>query len=93
MARQDSAWLLARDALAFVLSDGEVAGAFLAQGGLAAEDLRARAGEPEFLAAVLDFVLAEDGRVLDAARACGVSPGAFVAARAALPGGDTPEWT
>lgn len=86
-------WSLAHEALAFVISDGETAGAFLAQTGLAVEDLRARIADPELLAAVLDFILAEDFRVLEVARACGTSPKALATARATLPGGDTPEWT
>lgn len=93
MNRQEYAQSLALSALSFIVSDSETAGAFLAQSGLDVGDLRARAGDPELLAAVLDFILAEDARVLAAAGACGAAPEELAAARALLPGGDTPEWT
>jgi len=93
MAGSDATPALAQDILTLVLSDRDMAGAFLDQSGLAVGNLRARASDPELLAAALDFVLAEDARVLAAARALGVSPAVIVALRAALPGGDTPDWT
>lgn len=93
MSRQESAHTLALQALAFVVSDPETAGGFLAQGGLSPDELAARAGDPDLLAAVMDFLLSEDRLVLDFAAAAGVPPEAVLSARAVLPGGDAPHWT
>ncbi len=93
MSRQDSAHALALQALAFIVSEPETAGGFLAQGGLSPDELAARAGDPDLLAAVMDFILSEDRLVLDFAAAAGVAPEKILSARAALPGGDAPHWT
>jgi len=46
-----------------------------------------------FLAAVMDFLLADDRRVLDFCAAQGLRPDAALRARAHLPGADLPHWT
>jgi hypothetical protein len=84
---------MALTALGWIAADAEQLTAFLQAGGLDPADLRARAADPEMLAAVLDFVLAEDARVLDFAVHVGVRPDRVVAARALLPGGGDPHWT
>lgn len=84
---------LAAQALAWIAADEEALGALMGAAGLAPQDLRARAGEPEFLGFVLDFVLEDEMRVLDLAAALGLPPEQVASARAALPGGDTPFWT
>lgn len=91
--RQDRAEWLALVALGWLAADAGRLAAFLAATGAAPSDLRARAGEAAFLGGVLDFVLAEDARVLAVAAEAGVPPGEVAAARAALPGGGTPHWT
>jgi len=45
------------------------------------------------MAAVLDFVLSEDGHVLEFTAAAGLRPEAVQEARAALPGGNLSHWT
>ncbi len=67
--------------------------AFLAEAGLAPADLAAQAARPEFLAAVTDFVLQDDARVIAAAAAVGIRPEDVAQVRAALPGGQAPLWT
>lgn len=48
---------------------------------------------PEALGAVLDFILAEDHRVLGLTRYLAIAASEVARARAALPGGDAPHWT
>ncbi len=93
MERRESAETLALEALGWLAGDPAAIGAFLAESGLAPAELAAAAGDPGFLAAVLDHVLAEEGRVLACAAALGVRPERFLPARAALPGGEAPHWT
>ncbi|MBL9053884.1 MAG: DUF3572 family protein, partial [Tabrizicola sp.] len=61
--------------------------------GASLTELRSRAGDPVFLAAVLDFLLQEDPWVLDFCHQNGLPPQDLQMARAALPGGDLPHWT
>jgi hypothetical protein len=66
---------------------------FLGATGTTLEDVRARAGDPDFLASVLDFVLMDDAWVLDCAASLGQAPEELAAIRRALPGGSLPNWT
>ena len=93
MGQADQAEHIALQALGWLAEDGDRIGHFLGATGLAPGDLRGLAQEPEFLAAVLDFVLAEDAHVLALAARTGLAPEAITRARAALPGGDLPHWT
>jgi hypothetical protein len=84
---------LAARALAWMAGDPEVIGGFLAAAGAGPADLRARAAEPEFLGFVLDHLLSNETALLAFAAAEGISPDLPLRARAALPGGDLPNWT
>jgi hypothetical protein len=66
---------------------------FLGATGTSEGDLKARAGEAEFLAAVMDFLLMDDAWVIDCATDLGWRPEDMLRIRAALPGGDLPHWT
>lgn len=77
---------LALKALAFLAHSQEEIDRFVALSGVAPADLRARADEPEFLAAVLDFLLADDTRVTGFCEEAGIDPRELHAARRALPG-------
>lgn len=77
---------LALKALGFFARDGDALLRFLTLSGLELEDLRARAGEPELLAAVLDFLLGDDALLGAFAAADGIEPSVIHAARRALPG-------
>ena len=92
MARA-SAEGLAVQALTWIAADFDLAGRFLAAAGAAPGDLRARAADPEFLGFVLDFLLCDEPALLAFAAAADVKPEAPMRARAALPGGDLPNWT
>ena len=93
MAARDEAETVALKALAWVLGPSDLAEVFVGATGLAPQDLARRAGEPEVLASVLDFVLMDDAWVLALARTEGLAPEALTRARAALPGGELPHWT
>src|SRR5437773_1706072 len=56
---------LALHALAFLAEDPERLGRFLALTGIGPADLKARAGEPEFLGGVLDHLLSDERLLLD----------------------------
>jgi hypothetical protein len=77
---------LALRALQWAAADGKALAEFLAVSGLGVEDLRARAGETELLAAFLDFVLADDARIGAVCEAAECNPEALHQARRALPG-------
>lgn len=83
----------ARDALIWMAGQPETLGAFLAAGGLGAQDLRGRAEEPEFLGFLLDFLLGDEELLLAFCADAGLAPTVPARARAALPGGDAPNWT
>ena len=73
-------------ALAFLASEGDALERFLVLSGLHPQDLRNGVEDPQLLAAVLDFVLADD-KLLDAfADGEGVDTKIVHAARRALPG-------
>jgi len=55
---------LALHALAFLAEDPERLGRFLALTGIGPADLKARAGEPEFLGGVLDHLLGDERLLL-----------------------------
>jgi len=66
---------------------------FLGMTGIAADDLRSRASEPEFLGFVLDFLLSDDAMVMAFCEDAHMSTDTPMLARGALPGGDVPNWT
>jgi hypothetical protein len=84
---------IGQEALVWLAGEPDRLGALLASSGLAPAELRARAGDPEFLGFVLDAVLADDASVLAFAAAGGLRPEVPALARAALPGGNLPNWT
>ncbi|MEM1264627.1 MAG: DUF3572 domain-containing protein [Pseudomonadota bacterium] len=84
---------VATSALAWLAEEPDRIGAFLGTTGLDPADVVAAARTPEFLGAVLDFVLSDDALVLAFASAVKVAPERVGRARAALPGGDDPHWT
>ncbi len=79
---------LAIAALAFVASDPELLPRFLAITGLEAQSIRQAAGEPEFLAGVLNFILAHEPTLLKFCEESGFEPARVAAAIRFLPLGD-----
>lgn len=90
--QRNHAELIALNALGW-LAEADLMGAFQSATGADLDQVRAAADQPEFLGAVLDFVLSDDAWVQGAAAVQDVPPELLVEARAALPGGDLPHWT
>lgn len=91
--QQDFAETQALALLAWLLGEDEILPLFMGATGVGEDDLRARAGEPEFLASVMDFLLLDDAWVIQGSDATGIAAQEFAMIRAALPGGALPNWT
>lgn len=89
----DQAELLAIRALGWIAGQPDLSGTFLGSTGAATTDLRDRAGDPEFLGFVLDFLLGDEAALLAFCEDNAVASDSPMRARAALPGGDLPNWT
>jgi hypothetical protein len=90
---QESAELLAIEALSWLVTNDELLPIFLNSTGADASDLRARAQDPEFLGAVLDFLLMDDSWISAFCENNGYNTDFPLRARAALPGGAEANWT
>lgn len=93
MMTAEAAQTAALQMLGWLAADEDLLPVFLDASGLRIDDLKARAGEPEFLASLVDFVMMDDAWVARAAEAGGWPPEDILAIRARLPGGDLPHWT
>ena len=93
MTRQEAAETLALQALGWLLSQPEELGAFLSASGAAPQDLAQLARDPVFLAALVDYLLETDDRVLACTKDLGLPATALGEARQGLPGGRDPHWT
>lgn len=89
----DAAEALAAEALAWIAAQDALIAGFLDASGTDPATLRARVSEPEFLASVLDFLLADEPALIAFCENRGIAPGLPLGARRALPGGDLPNWT
>jgi Protein of unknown function (DUF3572) len=77
---------LALDALASTLGDSRRAQRFLDLTGIGTEELRARAGEPALLAALIRFLEAHEPDLIAVADELGISPAQLVDARREIEG-------
>jgi hypothetical protein len=84
--RTSEAETLALKALAHLAAEPDALLRFLTLSGLTLEDLRERAADPELLAAVMDFLLAEDALSSSFAGTEDLRPEELHAIRRALPG-------
>jgi hypothetical protein len=91
--KQESAEEIALKTLVWLVGNDEVLPIFLGSTGLGEDDLRERAGEAEFLAAVLDFLTMNDDWVKECAQSLTIDPYDFMRARQSLPGGVDVQWT
>jgi hypothetical protein len=89
----DAAQILALRALTWLLGEDELLPIFMASSGASEQDLRLRAGDPEFLGSVLDFLTMDDAWVMRFCDAEAVPYAHPLQARAALPGGEQLHWT
>jgi hypothetical protein len=83
-SRSEAAAVLALSALAWILSDQARAERLLALTGFAPADLRARAGDPSVLAAVLLFLESHEPDLVACAAALDLKPERLVRARTEL---------
>ena len=90
---QDSAELLAIEALSWLVGNDDLLPVFLGATGASETDIRHRARDPEFLASVLDFLLMDDAWILGFCQSADYSFEFPMRARAALPGGAQVNWT
>lgn len=79
--------------LGWIVAEESLLPVFLGATGGTEADLRHRAADPVFLAAVIDFLMQDEAWVIDCAAALGFRPEDIMQIRAALPGGDLPHWT
>lgn len=93
MSAQDHAETVALRALGWLAATDDLMPVFLNATGASADELRARAADPAFLGAVLDFLLMDDAWVVGFCDAAGLDYEAPRAARQALPGGQQVHWT
>lgn len=93
MITNERAEILAIQALSWLIEDEELLMPFLAQTGCDLDQFKAGASDPDFLGAVLDFILTQDVWVLSCANEIGCKAEEIVEARHSLSGGQIPEWT
>ncbi|MFD1911514.1 DUF3572 domain-containing protein [Halodurantibacterium flavum] len=91
--RQEQAETVALQALGWLAANDDLLPVFLGATGSSLDDLRQRAAEPEFLGAVLDFLLMDDAWVVACGDALTLRYERLAEARAALPGGAQMHWT
>ncbi len=90
---RDSAETLALQALGWLAADDDLLPTFLASTGASEDDLRARATDPLFLGAVLDFLMMDDAWVIAFCDTVTLPYDRIWSARCALPGGEQVNWT
>jgi hypothetical protein len=91
--KQEAAETIALQALGWLAKEEDLLPGFLTWSGTSLDEVRARAGDADFLAAVVDFLLQEDRWVLAFSDFANLAPSSIMEARAALPGGATLHWT
>ena len=90
---QESAEVVGLKALEWLTGQPDELGVFLGSTGASADDVRAGAGDPAFLGAVLDFVLMDDAWVQAMCDHADLRYDMPMQARAMLPGGAAVHWT
>jgi hypothetical protein len=85
-AAREAAEMLAIQALGFIAAEPERLEAFLAATGLTLDRLRESATAPDFLAGVLEHMLADESLLLAFAESAAIDPAAVARARNALGG-------
>ncbi len=82
----EAAEMLAIQALGFIAEDPERLAGFFASTGIAAEEIRAAAGAPGFLAGVLEHMLGDESLLIAFALSAGIDPAEVARARSTLGG-------
>lgn len=89
----DAAETLGLRALTWLVGNEDLLPVFLGATGACEGDLRDRAGDPEFLGSVLDFLMMDDAWVVGFCDAHALPYEHPMLARVALPGGQQVDWT
>ena len=76
---------VALKALAWIMADDDMVGRFVGLTGAGPDEIRARIKQPDFLGAVLDFILGDEPTLMDFVQAEGLAPEVPMLARAKLP--------
>lgn len=82
----EDARLIAIKALAYLASDTDRLGRFLAATGISPEEIRAKAEDLNLLAGILDFLLSDEAMVIEFCQTLDLPPEAPAQARIQLPG-------
>ncbi|MEM7074273.1 MAG: DUF3572 domain-containing protein [Pseudomonadota bacterium] len=90
---RQAAETIALQVLAWLAGQSDLLEVFMGATGAGQDDLRMRAADPEFLVAVLDFVLMDDAWIGQFCTDHGMPGTALKEARAAFPGGEEMHWT
>lgn len=89
----DQAEGIALNMLGWLVGNEELLPVFMGATGADQDTLRESAGDPQFLAAMLDFLMMDDQWVMQACDAQGLPYGQVTSVRQALPGGADFHWT
>lgn len=90
---QGQAEELAARALGWIAAQDDLLGVFMGASGIGIDQLRASAGSPETLLAVLDFLCMDDAWVLGFCEAESLPPETAMRARQVLAGPSEMHWT
>lgn len=93
MTKQEAAEAIGLQALAWLVANEDLLPVFMDASGAGADDLRAQAADPDFLGAVLDFVMMDDAWVIAFCDAIKAPYERVMHARQSLPGGEQVNWT
>lgn len=85
-AGREAAEAMAIAALTYLAAEPEALGGFLATTGIGPDQIRSAAGDPEFLAGVLDYFLSDEPLLIAFAKSEGLDPAEIQRARAAFGG-------
>ena len=93
MSTQEVAETLALNAVSWLVGQPDLLNVFMGSTGIGEHEIKTRLQDPDFMAAVLDFLLMDDRFVLDFCDAQGIPAENLLHARSALPGGQQVHWT
>jgi len=91
--RQDQAETIAIQALGWIASEEGLIDVFLGATGADLHNLKESVKDPDFLIAVLDFLMGDDSHVIGFCDQAGLPYETPMQARQALPGGAQVNWT
>ncbi|MDG1336828.1 MAG: DUF3572 domain-containing protein [Tateyamaria sp.] len=90
---RESAEVIGLKALGWLAANEELLPVFLGSTGASEADVRAGISDPDFLGALLDFIMMDDAWITSFCDAEGLAYDQPMMARMALPGGEQMHWT